>query len=114
MESIFMNLINMALDFINRTFGLGLTVIQFFSILVIVLAVLLIITAIRLDKKTHQLRKLRKQIINHQIQVLTVNSGNSGKTKQVIRTTDQLRNPKTNKQQSHTSKTKFTGVVRVS
>jgi uncharacterized alpha/beta hydrolase family protein len=100
MENLFTALINFVLEFVNGTLGLSLTFMQVVVILVIVLIVLLIVTSINLNRKKAQLKKLRSQVINKQIQVITVQKGKKGKTKQVIRTMDQLRNPKKNHQET--------------
>ena len=97
MEKFFTDLLEMLVGLVQNFFGVTITVIQMAVIIVTILLVLLILTAIRLSRKTKQLKTLKKQIINKQIQVVTVAQGNKGKSKQVIRTQAQLRNPKRNK-----------------
>ena len=112
MENLFTAVVNFVLDFINKLFGTTLTFMQMVVILVTIILILLIVSLVNLNRKTRQLKKLRKQIINHQIQVMTVTKGRRGKPQQVIRTTDQLRNPRKNKQVS-VKKTKTLGVTNI-
>lgn len=91
MEQFFTDLLTALVDFINSVFGTTITFVQLAYMIIILLIVLLLLTATRLNRTKSRLKKLRRRVIAHQIQVVTVPVGKKGKTKKIIKTTNQLR-----------------------
>jgi len=106
LEKLFADLVNFITGIVNSLFGTALTTGQMAVILVTVLIILWIVALINLQRKRRQYNRLKKQILNQQIQIVTVAKGKKGKTMRVLRTTEQLRNPKRNNKLNKKSKKK--------
>lgn len=116
MENIIIKLIEFIESTVNKLIGTEFTFMNIVVGLVVLSLVVIVILVIVAETRKLQYKRLRRKVINSEIQVVTVKKGRKGKDKKTIMTKKALRNPKKNRKvhKRTTKRSKNKGVISVS
>lgn len=96
MEKILISLVNWFVELLKATFEIEVAFNQMATMLATAGLVIIVILIVKLQLKNKKFKKLRRRVLNNEVQVVSVAKGKKGKYKNVIMTKADLRNPKKN------------------